>query len=202
MSESGALLSVLEDGRRLGFLGPGPLETHLDSAQRFRAALDRQSPRLVLDLGSGGGVPALPLALWLNDAAFVLVDSMERRTVFLAEAVERLGLAARVRVVRERAEVVGRDPDLRGRCDAVTARSFGAPAVTAECGAPLLRVGGVLVVSEPPDRPARWPDDGLEPLGLSVEDRGLSGVAVLRQTSECPDKYPRRSGIPGKRPLF
>ena len=52
----------------------------------------------------------------------------------------------------------------------MTARSFGPPAATAECAAPLLAVGGLLVVSEPPDGPDRWPADALAALGLEPSD--------------------------------
>lgn len=201
MTEGGALLGVLEEARRFGFLGPGPVSTHLESAERFRSALAPRAPSRVLDLGSGGGVPGLALAQWLPDTEFVLLDSMEKRTKFLEVAVATLGWVDRVRVLRERAEEAGRSEGLRGRFDAVTARSFGAPAVTAECGAPLLRLGGVLVVSEPPEPTERWPADGLAVLGLQVEAIA-NGIAVMAQVAVCPERYPRRSGLPAKRPLF
>jgi hypothetical protein len=97
-----------------------------------------------------------------------------------------------------RAEVLGRDPAQRGRNDLVVARGFAAPAVTVECGAPLLAVGGRLVTSEPPGMRA-WPAPALESLGLVAEGRRGS-VMVLRQAALCPERFPRRS--PGKRPLF
>lgn len=90
--------------------------------------------------------------------------------------------------------------------DAVTARGFGPPAATAECGAPLLRVGGRMVVSEPPGgSPERWPADGLDQLGLSggrpVAAAG-SAYRLLVQERLCDPRFPRRTGIPAKRPLF
>jgi 16S rRNA (guanine527-N7)-methyltransferase len=145
-------------------------------------------------------VPGLVLALHWAGSTWTLVDAMERRCRFLEEAIEELGLARRARVVQGRAEDLGREPSLRGRFDVVTARSFGPPAVTAECGAPFLVVGGRLLVSEPPTDRARWPDEvGL--LGLAVEPRRGS-VQVLTQATSCPDRYPRRTGVPAKRPLF
>lgn len=201
MNESGALLGVLEEARRYGFLGPGPVATHLESAERFRSALAPRAPTRVLDLGSGGGVPGLALAQWLPDTEFVLLDSMEKRTKFLELAVSGLGLCDRVEVVRDRAEVAGRAESLRGRFDAVTARSFGAPAVTAECGAPFLRLGGLLLVSEPPQPADRWPAEALSMLGLGL-DRVADGIAVMSLREACPDRYPRRPGLPAKRPLF
>lgn len=138
------------------------------------------------------------------DAEIVLLDANERRTAFLADAVDRLGLGRSVSVVRARAEDAGRNPALRGRADLVVARGFGPPSVTAECAAPLLTVGGQLVVSEPPDDTDRWPPRPLAELGLvpvrRVEAPGR--YVVLRQAAMCPDRYPRRVGVPAKRPLF
>ena len=162
-------------------------------------------PPLALDLGSGGGVPGLPLALAWPLTEWVLVDAGERRAEFLGQAVAELGLGERVGVVRRRAEELGRDPAQRGRYPLVTARSFGSPAVTAECAAPLLAIGGRLIVSEPPLATGhRWPAAALAGLGLEPERliRLQAGYQVLRQVAPCPERFPRRSGVPAKRPLF
>jgi 16S rRNA (guanine527-N7)-methyltransferase len=196
-----ALVRQLERSRALGFLGPGAVEDHVDHAMGFTEALAGVMGTVV-DLGSGGGVPGLVLACVRPDLTVVLVDAMEKRCAFLEEATGALSLA-NVRVVHGRAEVVGRS-QLRGTADAVVARGFGSPAVTAECAAPLLRVGGLLVVSEPPDGAPRWPAAPLAVLGLVVGHRSTSGplVQVLVQTAPCPEHYPRRDGMPAKRPLF
>jgi 16S rRNA (guanine527-N7)-methyltransferase len=157
----------------------------------------------VVDLGSGGGVPALVLALARPGLSWVLVEVGQRRAQWLAAAVQRLGLGDRVTVRAERAEQTGRGP-WRARAVAVTARSFGPPAVTAECAAPLLELGATCWVAEPPAAdPERWPPAGLEVLGLvrraAGEPPGWAGLALVRP---CPDRYPRRVGIPAKRPLF
>jgi 16S rRNA (guanine527-N7)-methyltransferase len=160
---------------------------------------------VVIDLGSGGGLPGLVLAT-ATSATLVLVEGSARRAAWLKEAVGALGLSERVEVLPFRAEVVGRDPDRRGRATVVVARAFAPPAVTAECAAPLLRVGGHLVVSEPPDvDERRWPGEGLARVGLTwsasvAEDGGH--FAVLRQQWACPVAYPRRVGVPERRPLF
>ncbi|MBV9040472.1 MAG: class I SAM-dependent methyltransferase [Acidimicrobiia bacterium] len=140
----------------------------------------------------------MPLALTWTETDWLLVEANGRRARFLEQAVHRLTLGPRIRIRAERAELLGRDPAERGCYDAVVARGFGRPAVTAECGAPFLRVGGRLLTSEPPDeRP--WPEAPLAALGLIAVGR-RAGVMVLEQRQPCPDRFPRRS--PTKRPLF
>ena len=161
-------------------------------------------PSKAMDLGSGAGVPGLPLALLWGDSEWILLDGGTRRCGFLEEAVAALCLEGRVRVVCSRAEEAART-GLRGTFELVVARSFAAPAVTAECGSPFLEVGGLLVVAEPPGgSPERWDPDGVARLGLELGATEASPTAyqVLRQVTLCPAKYPRRVGIPAKRPLF
>jgi 16S rRNA (guanine527-N7)-methyltransferase len=104
----------------------------------------------------------------------------------------------------QRAEETGRGP-MRGRRQLVTARGLAPPAVTAEVGAPLLAPKGVLLVSEPPGGDARrWPPEPLRELGL--ETAGVitqpAAVQILVRRGSVPDRYPRRVGVPGKRPLW
>ena len=200
-----ALQDVLERAHRLGFLGPGPVDPHVDHARAF-ARVVAAPPALAADLGSGGGVPALVLAAeaW-PESRWWLIESRERRAAFLAEAVTALGAAGRITVLHQRAEDVGNDDERRGRCDLVTARSFGPPPVTAECAAGLLRVGGQLVVSEPPEPTAnRWPRAPLAQLGLVPEatSEGPPRLQVLRLREACPPAYPRESGRAKRRPLW
>ena len=202
---------MLQEARDLGFLGPGPVEAHLDHAAGFAEVLRGLEERTAwlrraADLGSGAGLPGLPLALAFPDCVWLLVESSVRRAAFLRHAVTQLEVGARVEVAEARAEAVGRAPARRGRFDLVVARSFGPPAVVAECGAPLLRVSGRAVISEPPGgAPSRWPAPGLAELGMAPEVATLaqgSAYQVLRQEEPCSDRYPRRIGIPAKRPLF
>ena len=209
--ESPAVRQAFEVGWRAGFIGDAPLDDQIAHALGFAAVVDdvgEGSPAVVVDLGSGGGLPALVLIEWWSTTRFVLVEAQERRAERLQSVVDTTGTGGRVTVVHERAEVVGHERAWRGACDVVTARSFGKPAVTAECAAPFLRVGGLLVVSEPPtdvDR-RRWPvagcaELGLEPLrAVRVDDR--FGYQVLIQRTTCPDRFARRTGVPAKRPLF
>lgn len=198
--------TVLEEAKELGFLGPGPVADHIEHAAGFVQAVGTGHPGRVVDLGSGGGIPGLVVAAAWPAATIYLLDCNERRALFLARAASLLGLADRVVIGHARAEDAGRDPAWRAQADLVLARSFGPPSVTAECAAPLLQVEGRLIVSEPPGEVvARWPDDELSQLGLRPVGRfeqAFSRFQVLRQERLCPDGYPRRVGVPAKRPLF
>lgn len=208
MADTATLTDVLERARSLGFLGDGPVLAHVHHAEAFSTAIDTAGrfDGRALDLGSGGGVPGLILAVRFPSSRWTLLDSMERRTTFLATAIADLGLDDRVDVVTARAEVLGHDPMFRGRFDVVTARSFGSPAAVAECGAAFLRPGGRLIVSEPPGATGvRWPATGLAPLGLAPRGlvrAGTGTVEVLEAVEACPARFPRRVGVPTRRPLF
>lgn len=230
------LTRLLEEARVLGHLGPDAVEHHIDHSLGFMEILDSLPPDIsrlpLLDLGSGGGVPGLVLAVARQPRPIVLLDGSVRRCTWLRSAVDRLGVSEVVEVVAERAEVAGKSARWRHGFGMVVARLFGRPAVTAECAAPFLGEGGILVVSDaratidekerdeaPRDaadgtgdpiaaesaQAARWPSEGLAELGLGSARpqlaRGYSFITVAR-VSPCCERYPRRTGIPTKRPLF
>jgi 16S rRNA (guanine527-N7)-methyltransferase len=199
---------VLEESRARGFLGPNAIEPHFTHSLGFALCWEeRQSgpPIAFLDLGSGGGLPGLFLLdRWRCRAVFT--DSMVKRGKFLEDVLQREGAPSNGTVFIDRVEEIARDPELIEAFDLVTARSFGPPAVTAECGAQFLKVGGVMIVSEPPDDsdPKRWNRAKLDDLGLVAEGRVRHGAAfqVLVKTHATPSEYPRSVGTPRKRPLF
>jgi len=206
---SDTLLEVLAEAQRFGALGPSALEDHVRHASAFVDAVGASAfdGATVVDLGSGGGIPGLVVAGRCPTAHVTLLDGRARRAAQLERAVDQLGWSDRVSVLGDRAEVAGRSPELRGRADLVVSRGFGRPGVTAECAAPLLRVGGRLVVSEPPGAAttrSRWPAAQCAELGLELEDivEVPWSFAVLRQALPCGERYARRVGIPEKRPLF
>jgi 16S rRNA (guanine527-N7)-methyltransferase len=197
---------VLETARERGFLGPGPVAGQLRHAESLARLLDAPTGPW-LDLGSGGGLPGLVLLLAWPTSTGALLDAGARRTAFLEEAVSALGLADRAKVVTGRAEEVARDGQHRGCYALVVARSFAAPAVTAECAVGFLAEGGSVAVSEPPDADPteRWPSEGLVQLGLEGPEirRGDgASAAILTLRKPTPDRWPRRTGIPTKRPLW
>lgn len=206
MTDEDWIATVLDGwrrGQRLGAVGPGPVDDHLAHARAI-AALLPDDARAGLDLGSGAGIPGLALAGIRPAMRWVLVDASHRRTRLVAEIIGELGWTDRVEAVHERAETAGRDPRYRRGFDVVVSRSFGPPAVTAECAAPFARAGGRVLVAEPPHAaPDRWPTDGLHQLGLTRGARTVDpAIQVLESTGALDDRFPRRAGVPERRPLW
>lgn len=206
-----ALLEVLSESRRRGLIGPAAPADQLEHSRGFSDLLagnsrlghfvlgpsvppvtDAGERMTVLDLGSGGGVPGLVLAVDLPHAGLILLESAARRCRFLEWAVKQLDIADRVRVIHNGAEDAARSPLLRESADVVTARSFGPPAVTAECARGFLVDGGHLIVSEPPldstpdgmSIPLRSSPDGNGAGRKSAASTGSTRRSVVSGTSE------------------
>lgn len=185
---------------------------HLLDALSALPLLDEAAPRRAVDLGSGGGVPAIPLALARPDVAWVLVDSVAKKAAALGEFATALGLS-RVTVIAERAETLGRDPDHRERYDVATARACAALPVLAELALPLLASGGRLLAWKGPltdsddelrrGRAAVGQLGGGAPRVLPVGEPALGGhtFVVVGKERPTPAGFPRRPGEPGRRPL-
>ena len=173
-----ALLAALAAIAERGAIGERSLPVAVAHAEQFVAALPADA-RQAVDLGSGGGLPGLVIAARCPWLEVTLVERRTRRADLLRRAVRSLDLSERVRVVdTDVAEVARQHP--RG-FDAVTARSFAAPPITARWASALLRSGGILIVSEPPeDDPERWPQRVLEPLELVDVGRD-QGIRCFRR---------------------
>lgn len=195
----------------LGFLGSMPTDDQIDHGLGFVVIIEAAlggPPSSVIDLGTGGGVPGLVLASCWPDSRVVLIDANERRTSFLQETLDSWPGPSGAEVIRGRAEDLGRLTGLREEFEAATSRSFGIPALAAECGSSFLALDGTMVVSEPPEVEIedRWPKEGLALVGLQSAGAsrvaGRFGYQVLRKVNTIDGRYPRRVGIPAKRPLF
>lgn len=174
--------------------------------------LDALAPTAALDLGSGGGVPGIPLALARPDIAWILVDSVGKKAQALRGFAESLGLR-NVTVIAERAEVLGRSPAHREHYDLVAARACAALPVLVELALPLARTGGALLAWKGPL------DDASEELrGGNAAAAQLGGgpiravpagqaalgdhtFAIVPKDRPTPARYPRRPGQPSRRPL-
>lgn len=170
MTDDATLERVLTAIQRRGGIGRGPVHEAVAHARRFVECLPGPSGVLV-DLGSGGGLPALVIAVDAPGWYVHLVERRQKRVDLLGYGVQALGLPDRV-------EVHGDDVErfTTGHlavADVVTARSFAPPLAVVRTALPLLRRPGLVLVSDPPDGAPRWSPDELVQLG--VQDRGALG---------------------------
>jgi 16S rRNA (guanine527-N7)-methyltransferase len=185
---------------------------HLLDALAALPLLDASAPGPVVDLGSGGGVPALPLALARPDRPWTLVDSVAKKAAVLREMADALGLE-RVTVLSDRAETLGRDPLHRERYAVATARACASLPVLSELALPLLRIGGTLLAWKGPltdgDEEMHRGRAAIGQLGggaAQLVDPGLPALGehrfvVVPKERPTADRFPRRPGEPGRRPL-
>jgi 16S rRNA (guanine527-N7)-methyltransferase len=166
--------------------------------------LRRRAPGRLLDLGSGGGFPGLPLAAALADVEVTLAEPIGKKARFLTTAVEASGLpgaARRVTVATTRAETIAADRRMRGGWSIVTARAVASTADLVELAFPLLARGGTLVAWKRGDLRAELEAAGraMAALGggrldvLPVDVAGLAGhrLVIAERTGNVPDRYPR-----------
>ncbi len=158
-----------------------------------------------LDVGSGAGLPGIPVAL-VTGADTVLLEATAKKAAFLREAIDALCLTA-CRVVAGRAEDAGRDPELRERFESATVRAVASAPAAIELVVPFLAVGGLAILQ-------RGASESIEPasveaaasaLGCTLESEiplgGGGRLLLVRKTGPTPDRFPRRPGMAAKRPL-
>jgi len=160
----------------------------------------------VVDIGSGGGLPGIPLAITLPDVTFTLVETTKKKALFLSQTAEALGLD-NVTVLAERAENLSApDGGFRDIADAVIARAVGPLNVLLELAIPFAKVGGVLLAIKGERAPSEIQDaeKALQLLQASVEStyRTATGtIVMIRKEASTPKKYPRMPGEPKRMPL-
>lgn len=194
-------------------VGPDAIaRDHLLDALVALPLLDAAGPESVVDLGSGGGVPAIPLALARPETRWTLVESVGKKAALLREFAAALDLST-VTVVAARLEELGRRAGHRERYDLATARACAALPVLAELALPLVRVGGSLLAWKGPLRAAdEEVHAGRTAIGevgggrLEIHDTGsaeLGGrtLLVVPKVRPTPSAFPRRPGEPKRRPL-
>ncbi|HYM96333.1 MAG TPA: 16S rRNA (guanine(527)-N(7))-methyltransferase RsmG [Candidatus Sulfotelmatobacter sp.] len=162
----------------------------------------------VVDVGSGGGLPGLPLKISRPDLNLTLVEADQGKAAFLVQACARLGLKD-VKVLAARAEDVGRDPAYREAFDVAVARALAPMRVLAELCLPLVRVGGRLLAQKTESEDVEAATSAIEMLGGAPADvasapsaaRSTGTVVAVDKVRPTPAAYPRRPGVPRRRPL-
>lgn len=170
----------------------------------------RVCPLLCADVGSGAGFPGLPLKILRPELRMALVESSRKKAAFLSHVVQALGLQD-VEVLPRRAEEVGQDIHHRERYDVTLARAVADLAVLAEYCLPLCRVGGRFIAQKGIEIAAEVAnaETAVSTLGGRIKEvkeihiEGLTPrtLVVIEKVAPCPAQYPRRPGIPEKRPL-
>jgi 16S rRNA (guanine527-N7)-methyltransferase len=163
------------------------------------------------DVGTGAGFPGVPLKVAFPGIKLTLVDSIAKRTRYLGGLAQDLGLEG-VRIVTGRAETLGHDTGLRESMDVVVSRAVASMRVLVELVLPFCRVGGRVVLQKKGDIREELEQAGnacrelggrvveVKPVPAEVLD-GQRVLVVVEKVAATPARYPRRAGIPAKRPL-
>ncbi|HEY3084006.1 MAG TPA: 16S rRNA (guanine(527)-N(7))-methyltransferase RsmG [Candidatus Dormibacteraeota bacterium] len=184
----------------------GPPEALIEDSLVLLEQLGDAS-RLV-DVGSGGGMPGLPLKIARPELAVTLVESDRVKAAFLVQACAQLGLDG-VEVVARRAEAVGHDPRYREAFDVAVARALAPMRVLVELCLPLVRVGGRLLAQKTDREDIAAAVRAIDTLGGSLRGvlparsgiRDAGTVVIVDKLLPTPSGYPRRSGVPARKPL-
>jgi 16S rRNA (guanine527-N7)-methyltransferase len=164
--------------------------------------------RTVVDVGSGAGLPGLPLKIARPDLAVTLIEADQAKAAFLVQACAGLGLRD-VEVLARRAEDVGQDSRYRETFDVAVARALARMPVLVELCLPLVKVGGMLLAQKTEGEAMTAAQRGIELMGGSPASvlpapsvaRGSGTVVLVRKIRPTPAAYPRRPGTPSRRPL-
>lgn len=164
---------------------------------------------MLVDVGSGAGLPAIPIAIAYPALKVTMLEPRARRQSFLEEAIRQLGLR-NATARKAMSETVGRS-DLRQRADVVTVRAVAKPVTALELGAPLLMISGKLLLYEGKQAgPTEHELEVASVLGLALEKahavevpylQGVRHAWWFRKKKATPGDYPRRSKTPSKQPL-
>lgn len=165
----------------------------------------------LIDIGTGAGFPGIPLKILLPETEMVLVDSVGKKTDFCQHIVDRLKLQG-VRVIHDRVERLAREGEFREKFDWAVARAVARLSTLAEYMLPFVKVGGGMLAMKGDQGPfeAQQAHQALSVLGgelRQVKKITLPGVTEDRflitvgKRVTTPEEYPRRVGVPGKKPL-
>jgi 16S rRNA (guanine527-N7)-methyltransferase len=183
----------------------------LDSLSIFQVLPKPSSNLSLIDVGSGAGFPGLPLKIVMPDLRLTLLEATRKKTAFLQHIVQVLDLTG-VTVLTGRAEEAGHRPDQRESYDVAVARAVAPLLVLVEYSLPLVKIGGRVTVQkgQHPADEIKAAANALGILGgkvgqiLPVAVPGLAAerhLVVIQKNKATPPQYPRRSGLPAKKPI-
>ncbi len=189
--------------------GDGILKKHFIDSLLLHGICKAQFPEggRVLDIGSGAGFPGVPLALQRPDLRITLLDSLNKRIVFLHKLCEKLRLS--YEAVHGRAEQMAKDEIYREQFDVVTARAVAALPTLAEYSLPFVKIGGYWIAMKGPGEDVQPALQAMRVLGgklidthrYTLPDGEERVIYVVKKLSPTPTKFPRNSGQIKAKPL-
>lgn len=165
----------------------------------------------LVDVGTGAGFPGIPLSIMNPTLKITLVDSLNKRLIFLQEVVDKLGLQ-NIEIVHARAEEFGQNKNYREQFDIATSRAVANLSTLSEYLIPLVKVGGKVISMKAAEAQEEINDakKAIEVLGGKIEkidefnlpqsDIGRT-VIIIKKEKQTPSKYPRKPGTPSKEPI-
>ena len=165
----------------------------------------------ILDIGTGAGFPGIPLAILENSKDFVLMDSLNKRIIFLQEVIQNIALT-RVQAIHGRAEELGKEKEHREHYDLVTSRAVAKLNILLEYMLPFVKVGGrcICMKSQEIEEELEEAKQAIELLGgklervdeiILPESDVKRKIIVIQKVRQTPIKYPRKPGTPTKEPI-
>ena len=185
------------------------VEKHYVDSLAALGVAELQEAKNILDVGTGGGFPGVPLAVMAEEKEFTLLDSLAKRLKIIDELAENIGIA-NIQTVHGRSEDLGQDKEYREAFDLVLSRAVAEMAVLAEYTLPFAKVGGAVIAyktgGEKLDQEIAGAEKAIKVLGgeLSRVKAGSGDhvLVVIKKVKKTPAKYPRKAGTPKKEPLI
>lgn len=169
------------------------------------------TPFRIIDVGSGAGLPGVPLKILMPTIEVVLLDSITKKTNFLRHLVDTLRLEG-IKIVTGRAEEAARKPQYREAFDAAVSRALALLPTLVELTLPFCKLGGILIAQKKAhiDEEIAKASEAISILGGRLRETRpilLEGLAeeraliIIEKVAPTPESYPRRPGVPARRPL-
>lgn len=169
-----------------------------------------RSAKTIVDVGTGGGFPGVPLAIISPEKEFTLADSLKKRLNVIDELTANAGID-NTQTVHGRAEELAKKKEYRQNFDVCVSRAVANLAVLSEYCLPFIKVGGYLLAYKGPDAEAELQaaKKAVKILGgefVRIESAPLDGydhnIVVIKKVKDTPAKYPRKAGTPTKTPIL
>jgi 16S rRNA (guanine527-N7)-methyltransferase len=165
----------------------------------------------IIDIGTGAGFPGIPIKIIKPNLFITLLESQKKKVTFLEELIKILNLD-KVEIIWDRAENLGKNPQYRETYDLVLARGVAKPNIVLEYALPFVKISGLFLGQATEKNINEWymAKNVISILGgnlekeisISIDSTISRKLLIIRKISPTPDKYPRRPGIPEKKPLL